>query len=265
MNTADEQEARSGIAAQREIWRAARARRKHERAEVRRFTKRKRDRRRGVLIAGSAFALFLALMVAAVYSPLMNVTDVRVSGTQRLDAAAVTEALDPITNQPIAQVSDAEVEAILRDFVLVQSYTVQRIPPGTVIVHIVERQPIGVVQQQGKVFVVDGAGVTLWEDDGAAAKLPTIATPVTNTEEFAAIGRVLTAMPASFLATIDTVRADSVDSVQFTLRDGKRVIWGSSTDNGMKLHVLDALMQGTGDDVTEFDVSSPEQPVTRAG
>lgn len=247
------------------VWRAARARKQHERAEIKRFTRHRRARRRGVIIGASAFVLLLALLAAAIYSPLMNVTDVRVEGTQRLNADEVTSALEPIKDRPIAQVKDGDVEAILREFVLVQSYTVQRIPPNTVIVHIIERQPIGVIEQNGSVTVVDGAGVSLWEDPRAKGSLPVITTSPSKRAEFAELGHVLTALPADVLQTIATVQAETVDSIRFTLRDGRKVVWGSSSDTQTKLTVLQALMNATDGSASEFDVSSPEQPVTRAG
>lgn len=248
---------------QLDVWRAARARKKHERAEVRRFTRRRRARRRWLLVAASLLGLLALLVGLAVYSPLMSVREIKVEGVERLDANEIAQALEEIRDKPISQVTEAQVEAKLRDFVLVQSYSVQRVPPGTVIVHIVERQPIGVLDAGGNVRVVDGVGVTLWEDPAAANQFPKIETVPSRAAEFAAIGQVLTAVPDDLLAKIGSVNADSVDSVKFTMRDGVRVIWGSAEFTSMKVDVLNALMTATGGAASEFDVSSPERPVTR--
>lgn len=248
---------------QLDVWRAARARKKHERAEIRRFTRRIRARRRWLVIVASAIALLTLLVGLAVYSPLMSVREIKVHGIERLDANEVTQALEQIRNKPIAQVTEAEVEEKLREFVLVQSYSVQRIPPGTVIVQVVERQPIGVIETGGKIAVVDGVGVTLWEDPAAANQFPKIETPPARAEEFAAIGQVLTAIPDELLAKIAEAKADSVDSVTFTMRDGSRVIWGSAEATSMKVEVLNALTAAVDSPASEIDVSSPERPVTR--
>ncbi|MFD2673767.1 FtsQ-type POTRA domain-containing protein [Gulosibacter bifidus] len=259
----DDDTADDAIPTQLEVWKAARARRKHERAEVRRFTRRRRQRRRGLFIGLASVGLLAVLLVVAMFSPLMSVREIRLHGIERLDSQAVTQSLEGIKSKPLAQVTDAEIEEQLRGFVLVQSYHVQRIPPGTVIVHIVERQPVGVVKSGDKHSVVDGAGVTLWEDPAAANSLPIIETEPSNAAAFGAIGQVLTSMPKELLATVGTIKASTADNVEFQLRDGRRVIWGSSESNLAKAEVLQALLTATGGNAKEFDVSSPEQPVTR--
>jgi cell division protein FtsQ len=239
-----------GLAA---VWRAAFARRRHDRAEVRRFTRRRRNRRRGCLIGLSAVGLLIAFVVVAVFTPVMSVRTIEVQGTNRLDDAEVVAALAPLEGTPLAQVSNDDVEALLSEFVLVQSYTVQRTPPSTLVVRVTEREPIGRYQAGGGDSVVDAAGVVLWEFGGEL-----------GSEAFLAAGRVALALPDEFRAEVAEIHATSAENVELTLTSGVQVTWGSAEHSQRKAQVLVALIEATADSgVTSYDVSSPDTPVTR--
>lgn len=250
------------------VWRASLARRQHERAEVRRFTRRRTARRRGWIIALSSIALLIAFVAVAVFTPLMSVRTIEVTGTSRLDPAAVQEALAPLEGRPLAQVSNAEVEALLGEFVLVQSYTVQRTPPSTLVVRVVEREPIGRVEQQGGEVIVDAAGVVLWQvgEDGApedGSSLPLLEAGKLGSDAFLAAGRVSLALPTEFRAEVVRVTASSPENVELHLASGATVTWGSADESQRKAQVLTALIKATQDvGVTSYDVSSPDRPVT---
>ena len=67
----------------RDVWAAARARRKALRAEVRRFTGRQR-RRRALWLGGAASVVLLVLAtLGAAYSPLFAVEQIRIVGARR--------------------------------------------------------------------------------------------------------------------------------------------------------------------------------------
>lgn len=237
-----------------------------ERDEVRRFTRTSRRRRSvlvGVLAAVGALALFVAV---AVFSPIMSVRSIEVEGTSRLDTGAVGEALADLQGRPLALVTQDEVAARLAPFVLVQSYATRAEPPSTLVVEIVERQPIGALQVEGAWAVYDAAAVELWRSPEQPADVPVLdlGGGDTASEPFAAASRVSLALPADFRAGVATVTARTTDDVTLQLRDGTSVVWGSSEQSERKVQVLLALIGTTGDQaVSQYDVSSPESPVTR--
>lgn len=256
---------RGGIGA---VWRASLARRRHDRAEVRRFTRKRAARRRGWIIGLGSFALLIAFVIVAVYTPLMSVRTIEVEGTSRLDPATVQEALAPLEGRPLAQVSNAEVEALLEEFVLVQSYTVQRTPPSTLVVQLVEREPIGRYEQDAGEVVVDAAGVVLWQVGGEDAPEEELTLPVMDagalgSEAFLAAGRVSLALPSDFRAQVAKITASSPENVVLHLTSGAIVTWGSAEDSQRKAQVLTSLITATQDvGVSSYDVSSPDTPVT---
>ncbi|MFF1573022.1 FtsQ-type POTRA domain-containing protein [Leifsonia sp. NPDC058292] len=255
----------------REINRALRAARKErskvERGEVRRFTKRSR-RRRMVWLASLGTLVVLVVAVAlTAFSPLMALRTIDVAGTSRIDAAAVKKALEGQLGRPLPLVDQGAIRSDLATFPLIRSYSVESHPPNTIVVRIVERQPIGVVMTGSKFAVVDAAKVTIQTSDQRPDGYPIIkasgaAVDSDSTSGFAAAASVLSALPPALLAQVDTITAATRDDVNFTLRDsGATVVWGSADDSGLKAVALDALLKsvpGAG----RYDVSSPHSVTT---
>ena len=78
----------------RDVWRAARARRRALRAEVRRVTVRQRRRRAVWLGVTLSLVLLVLGTLGAAYSPLFAVEKITVVGASQLDPATVEDALD---------------------------------------------------------------------------------------------------------------------------------------------------------------------------
>lgn len=255
----------------REIDRALRAARKErarvERGEVRRFTKRSRRRRMIWLGALGTLVLLVVAVAVTAFSPLMALRTIDVTGTSRIDAAAVKKALDGQLGRPLPLVDQSSIRTDLAAFPLIRSYSVESHPPNTIVVRIVERQPIGVVSVGGKFAVVDAAKVTIQTSDQRPDGFPLIkasgsAEDADATSGFAAAASVLSALPPALLAQVDTITAATRDDVSFTLRgSGATVGWGSADDSDLKAAALAALLKsvpGAG----RYDVSSPHSVTT---
>jgi cell division protein FtsQ len=255
----------------REINRAVRAARKErnrvERGEVRRFTKRSRRRRMIWLAALGTLVLLVAAVAVTAFSPLMALRTIDVAGTSRIDAAAVKKALDGQLGRPLPLVDQGAIRADLAAFPLIRSYSVESHPPNTIVVRIVERQPIGVIAVGSKFAVVDAAKVTIQTSDQRPDGYPVIkasgsAEDTDATSGFAAAASVLSALPPALLAQVDTITAATRDDVSFTLRgSGATVGWGSADDSALKAAALDALLKSV-PDAGRYDVSSPHSVTT---
>src|SRR5690606_4037569 len=145
----------------RDVWRAARARRRALRAEIRRFTQRSRRRRMLWLGALGAVLLLIGGSAAAAYSPLFAVERITVVGASALDPEAVEAALGDQMGTPLALVDASEVKAALLAFPLIETYALEARPPHELTVRIVERTPIGVIDSAAGFTLVDAAGVAL--------------------------------------------------------------------------------------------------------
>lgn len=229
-----------------------------------RFTAEQRRRRRWVI---SASAIVLGLFVAVfgvAYSPLMAVRTIEVRGLSTLDPETVTGALSSQLGTPLPLVSTRAIADTLSSFPAVASFRTESVPPSTLIVHVVERTPVGFLETPNGFETVDAAGVVLATTPERPAGLPPLDVEGdTSSPTFAALGRVLLALPPDMRASLVSASADSPSSVRFELGGGPEVVWGTASDSPLKLRTLLALMTATGGQVSEIDVSAPTSPVTR--
>ena len=250
----------------RELWSAARARRRTLRAEMRRFTARQRRRRALWIGVGASLVLLVLTTLGAAYSPLFAVRDITVVGTQQLDAAAVETALAGQVGTPLPLVDESAVKAALIAFPLVESYRLEARPPSELVVRLVERTPIGFIETRAGFSLVDAAGVALSTspEPGSGAPLLTVQGGV-GTPAFAAVGRVLRALPDTIRPQVTAVSATTPNDVTLTLgASGATVVWGGPEQSAEKGAVLASIMTaqppGT---VSAYDVSSPGAVVVR--
>ncbi len=248
----------------REVWRAARARRRALKSEVRRFTARAR-RRRAVWLGSIAAVVLVALgSVGAAYSPLFAVETITVAGAQQLDAAAVSDALSSQLGTPLPLVDESAIKAALVGFPLVESYTVEAQPPHDLVVRVVERTPIGVISSPAGYTLVDAAGVALSTTQTPAPGRPVLqVTGGTASEAFGAVGHVLRSLPAEIMSQVTEASATTPNDVTLTLGGtGTQIVWGNADESSNKTIALAAAMQvRPPDTVSRYDVSSPSAVV----
>lgn len=247
----------------REVWAAARGRRRALRREVRRFTARQRRRRRIWLATGAAVVALVLGSIAAAYSPLFSVERITVVGTSGLDAAAVSTALSGQLGTPMPLVDESAIKAELVRFPLVESYSLEARPPHELIVRIVERTPIGAVPGDAGYTLVDAAGVAL-----STTPEPPAGTPLLEIQggpgsaAFEAAGQIFRSLPESLRSQIATISATTPNDVTLTLSDSRAIVWGGTSDTGEKIRAVDRLMS-VRPDAAAYDVSSPLAAVVR--
>lgn len=250
----------------RDVWRAARARRKALRAEVRRFTVRQRRRRAMWLGAAAAVVILALATLGAAYSPLFAVQTITVVGADQLDEAQVQDVLSDQLGTPMPLVDESAVKAALIPFPLVESYTLEARPPHELIVRIVERTPIGLIETRAGFTLVDAAGVAL-----STSATPTAGMPVLDirggvgSDAFTAVGQVIGSLPAGIRAQVTAVTASTPDDVTLTLGGtNTQVVWGSAEESALKALTLEtAMISLPPASVSLYDVSSPNAIVVR--
>ncbi|KAB1650248.1 FtsQ-type POTRA domain-containing protein [Pseudoclavibacter endophyticus] len=210
-----------------------------------------------------ALAVFVAV---ALFSPVMSVRTIEVEGLDRLDEATVHQALADLEGRPLALVGSGDIAERLAPFVLVQSYSTRAEPPSTLVVEVIERQAIGALPNGGGFTVYDAAGIALWDAATAPMDVPSLELRGGDpgSDAFASAAEVSLALPSAFRSQVATIEAASLDDVTLELRDGTSVVWGSADESTKKVEVLLALIAATSDaPPSQYDVSSPEAPVTR--
>lgn len=206
--------------------------------------------------------VFILLIVGAVYSPLLALRTITVDGTNRLSAATLEKALAPNLGTPLALLDDARIKSELGRYRLIRSYVTELQPPSTLVVHVTERTPVGVIQGADDFALVDPAGVVVARSATRPDGVPLIelgSAPLDG-PGFASMAQVLLALPTDLLAQVDTIAALTHDDVTLTLRgSGQRVIWGSADQSSLKAQVLGRLVALHGQSGTgTYTVSAPQ-------
>ena len=238
-----------------------------EKAEYRRFTQATRRRRITWAVSLGSVGLLMVSVVVLTLSPLLAFREVRVEGGDRVTSQAVADALSSLHGEPLARVNDERVQTALEPLTLVQAFETRIEPPGTLVVTIIERKPLGAVLAGETFDVVDAAGVTLWEEPTLPSGLPRIlvgADP--QSPSFSAITRVLRALPDELLLQIEGITATTLDDVRFTIRGSSHeVVWGSSERSPEKARVLKAALIAVDSEESKvIDVTTPDSVVVRA-
>jgi cell division protein FtsQ len=201
------------------------------------------------------------ILFIAVFSPLLALRTIRIDGTSRVGADEVHASLEDQLGTPLALVDYERITTELAAFPLIRSYVTETIPPDTLVIHIVERQPIGELLVNGTYRLVDPAGVVVQESATRAGGVPLIDLGGADATDpaFDAVVQVLLVMPASLVAQVDTITAKTRDDVSLVLSGvGQRVEWGSAENSAKKAVVLSRLIAITDPArAGTFDVSAP--------
>jgi cell division protein FtsQ len=155
------------------------------------------------------------------------------------------------------------VHDALSAFPLIETYSTETIPPGTLIVRIVERTPVGVIDTGDGLELVDAAGVVIERPETRPEGQPLIQVEGgVAAEGFRAVAAVVRSVPAEVRAQLTAASAATTDDVRLELAGGASVVWGSAEDSARKADVLAALMVAAPPDtVSLYDVSAPTSPV----
>lgn len=216
-------------------------------------------------VVGLTSVVVLALLAVGVaYSPLMALREIRVEGASRVPAADIRAAFDERLGTPLPIIANDEVQRALAEFPLIETYSTETVPPGTLVVRIVERTPVGVVETSSGYVSADAAGVVVERHADRPDGLPlVIAEGGLNGDAYRSAGAVLRSLPSDLRARVERVTADTPDDVRLELVEGAVVVWGSADQSSLKATVLARLMAAAPpDEVDGYDVSAPMSPVT---
>ncbi|WP_081709867.1 cell division protein FtsQ/DivIB [Arthrobacter sp. 35W] len=233
-------------------------------------------RQRLWLVLGSVAAVIAVVVGAAIFSPILALKTITIDGNKLATMDVLQASLAPLEGKPLPQIDEGQVAALLAPLPQVDRVSIEARPPSTLLVHIVEREPVALLKDGESYIMVDPAGVALGTTaDPAAIALPLIdgGTAVIGNKIFVAITSVLAVLPQSVLTKLEHASAESPDAVELALSDGKKIIWGNDSQNELKAEVLDALLNspmpppGKGQPerapISVYDVSTPKHPVTR--
>lgn len=224
-----------------------------------------RRRRRWIRVV---FAVLVVAMIGAGvwavwFSGLLVAQKVRVTGIEHLTEEQVLQAAEVPLNTPLARLDTEAIEGRVSELAPARRVEVSRAWPETVVITVTERTPSAWVSRDNRPWEVDAQGVIFLPVDSPEAGLPELRVDADDADVVAAAARVahdLRDTDPALAGQVAAISAETQDSVELALLDGRTVVWGSAEDPGPKIRVLKVLLDVP---AAVYDVSVPTRPTTR--
>jgi cell division protein FtsQ len=239
-----------------------------------------RVRRRRRVLRWALLAIALAAGVAyLIRTPLFGLGAVRVDGTGALGRAEVVAVSQVRIGEPYLGLDlDAirrRVEALPR----VAAVRVTRDYPSSLRITVTERPPVASVSGDGVYWLVAADGTVLEAADRRPDGLPYVArvplpagvhagTRLPPGNELANALTALGGMRAELKRQVVGVKAQTLDSLEFTLKDGLLVLYGLAVDQPAKdsaVLLVRRELKKEGREAQRIDVRNPSAPTVVAG
>ncbi len=221
-------------------------------------------KRRVISAAAVVLAIAGGLGWLVFYSGVLALSTIEVQGTDALSVATVKEVLAIPDGTPLARVDLAAAENALENISAVESASVTRDWPSTLVVEITERSAVAAVELDGTTWLVDRFGVRFAQVSELPEGVVSLRLTGSGPQEAATTAaiEVLQALTADVRALLVQITASSPTVIELELTEGRTVLWGGPEDSDRKGQILSGLLAG-GVAGTVYDVSSPTSAVVR--
>jgi cell division protein FtsQ len=200
------------------------------------------------LVAGAGWLVFVSSVLA--------VERVEVSGAHTVSADRISRAAAVPLGEPLARVDVDRVRERVEDVPVVARAVIGRSWPHTVSVEVVERTPVAVVRRDGELWLTDAEGVMYRTVARPRRRMPVV-TVGPDPQTLPSAAAVVDDLPRPMVRRVSRVRAETIDSIELRLRDGRSVVWGSAESSQLKAEVLASLLHRR---ASVYDVSVPGAP-----
>lgn len=229
---------------------------------------RERTRARRILLARRIALTFVTLALAAggvwvaFFSPVFAFSSSAVvvlgeDGTL-VTADSVRSSIASFEGVPLTRLNTQAVARAVESNVAVRSASVSRRWPTSLRVSVTMRTGMAVEAASGGYWLVDDQGIA-FQQVPSAGEYPLATLPEDRATGAADIASVLGALDEATRAQVSAVTSTGTQ-VNFTLRGGQTVKWGTRGDAPQKARVLATLLANV--QASTYDVSSPNHPVT---
>ena len=229
---------------------------------------RERTRARRILLARRIALTVVTLALAAggvwvaFFSPVFAFSSsaVVVSGEDGtlVTADSVRSSIASFEGVPLTRLNTQAVARAVESNVAVRSASVSRRWPTSLRVSVTMRTGMAVEAASGGYWLVDDQGIA-FQQVPSAGEYPLATLPEDRATGAADIASVLGALDEATRAQVSAVTSTGTQ-VNFTLRGGQTVKWGTRGDAPQKARVLATLLANV--QASTYDVSSPNHPVT---
>jgi cell division protein FtsQ len=202
-----------------------------------------------------------------VFSSVLTVDDVRVSGADGELADIVRDTAQVPMGEKLIRVDTAEIAERVRGIGELDDASVSRSWPSAVTIRVSPREPLAVVADDESWWRIDAEGVLFGATSERPDDLPAIdvtVEPDRDAERAEGVA-VATTLPGAVAEIVELVTVESRADVRLELAGGPMVLWGTAERTADKAAVLLALIDeyAANDDDSPpkvYDVSAPDRP-----
>jgi cell division protein FtsQ len=238
-----------------------------------------RVRRRRRILGWALVAIALAAGVAyLIRTPLFGLSAVRVDGTETVTRAEVLEASRVRIGEPYLGLDLAAIRHRVAALPRVAAVRVTRDYPSSLRIAVTERAPVASVSTGDVFWLVAADGTVLAQRSRRPADLPYVASvplpdevrPGSRLPPGNELANALTAlggMAPQLKRQVTGVNARTLDSLEFTLKDGSRVLYGLAVDQPAKdaaVSLIRRTLKREGREAQRIDVRNPATPTVMA-
>ncbi|NBW73284.1 MAG: FtsQ-type POTRA domain-containing protein, partial [Microbacteriaceae bacterium] len=111
-------------------------------------------------------ALLIVLVLATMFTPLMAIEKITVTGNKKVSDAQIMASLKHRIGSPLPLLSETDVAKDLEKFRVIESISILSQPPNKVEIRVTERSAIAIVIRGSTRYLYDPAGINLGQVRG---------------------------------------------------------------------------------------------------
>ena len=223
-------------------------------------------RRRRAIGLAIGIPIAIALVAwALTYSPLFHARHIRVQGNRTLSAKEVTALAAVGSSTNVVHLDEAPIVARLTSDPWIAGASVHADLPGTLVISVEERAPIGVISALGDTALLASDGTELPFSKALADGLPTVRAGIGMPDDAqrAAAAAMLSALDPVVSRRVAGVIVGQDGIMTLTLTSGATVDAGVAGEEPAKAAALRGVLRwasSKGLDLRSIDISAPAAP-----
>ena len=235
------------------------------------FISQSRTKKQWSIITICVVVAVLVISIGLLESPIYSVKRIEIASTNedpidRLERLRLDEIISKAKGQPMYRNNFSDIEFKINEIPSVSSAQLSKSWPSTLIVTIVKRQPVGYIETDQGVALVDKTGFVFKKTEEALVGYPSFEgmeeIEFANTISDLTFVKVLDQAPSEIKDQITLVKLEG-NKYSLELTDGIDIVLGDNTNLKEKLAISWSILQAKKrSELGYIDVSVPSLPVS---